>query len=77
MKVRVVQHRFSHHNGLHRGADGITRASATFTYESGKALYDIVVIEGLQFVRVNCGPLSNMVSDWTPHHYAIAAHFAL
>ncbi len=74
---RTVEHRFSRHNGLHRGADGITRDSETFTYESGKALYDIIVIAGLQFVSVNMGKKSNMISDWTPHHYAIAAHFNL
>lgn len=75
--MRTSLDRYSDHAGLHKGADGQIRESHCYSYESHNALYDIILIAGLQFVRVNMGPLSNMISDWKPHHYKIADHFNL
>ncbi len=75
--TRTVENRFSNWTGLHKGADGKVRESATYAYESTMAFYEISVIEGHMFVSTNCGPLSNLICDWKPHHYAIADHFGL
>lgn len=81
--MRLSKDRFSSHEGLFKGADKIIRKSKVYTYETGTghsvfaAIYDIVIIEGSKFVRVNCGPCSNLISDWKPIHYAIDSHFNL
>ncbi len=72
-----AQDRFYRSWTLHRGADGQLRNMEQFTYESHGAIYDVLLFEGLKLVRVNCGPLSNMISDWKPAHYAIESHFEL
>lgn len=75
--MTYAQDRFYHTRIQHRGADGQVRKMEQFTYESYGTLYDILVFQGTQFVRVNCGPLSNVISDWKPAHYAISDHFKL
>ena len=62
---------------LHRGADGALRNIEQFTYDSHKVIYDVLLFEGTKLVRTNYGPLSNIISDWKPAHYAIEAHFNL
>ncbi len=78
--MTLAKHCFSNHTGNHKGADGKVRESATYTYETtgrDAAIYDVVIIEGLQFVRVNMGPLSNFITDFKPVHYEIINHFRL
>lgn len=75
--MRTSPNRYSKIDILHRGADGVLRSAKVYCYEATNGLYDVVVIEGAQFVRVDMGPLSNLISDWKPHHYAICSHFGL
>ena len=75
--MRTSENRFSSYEGLYRGADGVTRPTKVYCYESTNALYDVMLIAGLKLVRTNCGPLSNMISDWKPHHYKIESHFTI
>lgn len=70
--------RFSSHWTRFRGADGVTRPVHVFTYESHAVLYDVLVFENennAKFYRKNCGPLSSLISNITPIHYAIESHF--
>lgn len=75
--MNLASDRFYNSSGLHKGADGKVRPSHTYSYETHTTLYDIVKIEGLLFVSVNCGKLSNLICDWTPIHYRIESHFGL
>ena len=75
--MRTAEHRFYKSDTQFRGADSRVRPAAVYSYESHKALYDVLEIEGLRFVRVNMGPLSNLICDWRRHHYAIEHHFGL
>lgn len=73
----LAKDRFNKCYGLHRGADGITRDSITYSYETHNSLFDIVVIEGSKFYRVNMGRLSQMISNIKPIHYEIEIHFGI
>ena len=75
--MRTSESRFYTGDSSFKGADGILRAAKVFSYESQRSLYDVLVIEGMKFVRVNNGQISNMISNWKPHHYAIENHFNL
>lgn len=70
--------RFYRCDGIARTADGSTRPTVTYTYESGARLYDVRdfpttngVVRGY---RVNCGAWSEMPER---AHHAIVAHFGL
>ena len=73
--MNLSDKRFSKFSTQFKGADGLVRPATVYAYETHNAIYDIVLIEGLQFVRVNMGKLSNLISDWRPIHYAIDSHF--
>lgn len=69
--------RFSQSDAQFKGADGRVRTATVYTYESHAKIYDVLLIEGMKFVRTNCGSISNMIDKWTPAHYAIESHFRL
>lgn len=69
--------RFSQSETQFQCADGSIRPARVYTYESQKALFDILIIENAKFVRTNCGSLSCFINDWKPAHYAIENHFKL
>ena len=75
--MRVSEDRFSQHEALFRGADDVLRTAKVYTYEATTGLYDVLVIEGMRFVRVDMGKPSNLITAWKPHHYAIEKHFGL
>ena len=75
--MRTSPTRFYRGDATFLGADGVKRVAEVYSYESATALYDVLVIEGQRFVRANMGPPSNLITSWTPHHYAIEAHFGL
>ncbi len=72
-----AEDRFYHSQILHRGADGQVREMEQYTYDSHTTIYDVLVFEGSRMVRVNCGPLSIMICNWKPAHYAVERHFEL
>ena len=72
-----AQSRFYRSDSQFKGADGRIRQAVVYSYESHSVLYDMLLIEGMKFVRVNCGGLSNMICNWKPAHYAIERHFEL
>ena len=43
-----------------------------YTYETSNTLYDITIIDGMKFYRVNMGQWSNTVK---PIHHEIEKHF--
>ena len=69
--------RFSKRDIRFKGADETMRYAKVYTYETHDKLYDVMIIDGLKLVRVNCGQLSNMISNWKPIHYKIEQHFNL
>ena len=75
--MNLSQNNFSQGDALFRGADGRIRAAKVYSYETRDKLFDVYLIEGRKFVRVNCGPLSCFIDKWTPIHYAIESHFGL
>lgn len=75
--MNLSQKRFLKGDARFRGADGIIREAKVYSYETQSKLYDIILIDGMKLVRVNCGQLSNMISDWKPIHYRIEQHFKL
>ena len=75
--MNLSQSRFFKSDSRFKGHDGRTRDATVYSYETHDALYDVLLIEGGKYVRVNCGQLSDMISSWKPIHYAIEAHFEL
>ena len=75
--MRTSPDRFSKCHTLFRGADDVLRNVEVYTYEAHNGLYDLLIIDGLKFVRVDMGQLSNMIDAWKPHHYKIEQHFNL
>lgn len=64
-------------DGVHLGADGITRDCTTYSYIIHSTLHDVIIIEGMKFYRVNFGQLSNIISAIKPIHYEIENHFGI
>lgn len=75
--MAYAEDRFYKSAAQFEGADGHVRQAAVYTYDSHTTLYEVLLIEESKFVRTNCGALSNLISDWTPAHYAIEHHFSL
>jgi hypothetical protein len=78
--MKTAQDRFYKSDSTFLGADGKRRPCKVYSYESRNTLYDVLVFteeNNFRCVRVNCEQLSNMISDWRPHHYAIENHFGL
>ncbi len=70
--MRTAEHRF-HKAVLCYGKPNDVHEYPTYTYESGKALYDVVVLTGGELhYRTNCRP-----SDCTIHHELITKHYGL
>jgi len=51
--------------------------SIIYSYESKAKRYDVMIYNGLQFVRLNMGNWSNLVCDFKQTHYKILAHYKL
>ena len=81
--MTLSQSRFYKSDTLFRGADDVLRCATIYSYETGKALYDVLAIDAgigkprMRFARVNMGRLSPLISDWTPIHYEIEHYFRL
>ncbi|KKK76316.1 hypothetical protein LCGC14_2864860 [marine sediment metagenome] len=75
--MNLSKNNFSKGDTRFLGADGKIRPAKVYTYETKSKLYDIYIIEGKKFVRINMGKLGVLISDWHPIHYAIARHFHL
>lgn len=57
--------------------DDALHTAPLYSYESKSTLYDVLVLNGMRYVRVNCGPWSNIISAWKLPHYEIERHFGL
>lgn len=75
--MNLSESRFSKGDTRFLGADGKIRPAKVYTYETHNTLYDIYIIEGAKFVRINMGKLGVLISDWHPIHYEIERHFHL
>ena len=75
--MNLSENNFSRGDTRFLGADGKIRPAKVYTYATRRNLYDIYVIEGAKFVRINMGKLGVLISDWHPIHYAIESHFHL
>ena len=60
------------------GAD--MESAPMYSYETtgrdGK-IYDLLVLDGYEHVRVNMGPWSNRIDAWCPIHYEIRHHYGI
>ena len=75
--MNLNKNNFSFGDTRFLGADGKVRPAEVYTYETKNDLYDIYIIEGKKFVRINMGKLGVLISDWHPIHYEIERHFKL
>ena len=75
--MNLSENNFSFGDTRFLGADGKVRPAEVYSYETKNDLYDIYIIEGKKFVRINMGKLGVLISDWHPIHYAIERHFNL
>ena len=57
--------------------DGKDRPADLYTGRIGSDVYQIMLISGLRFYRVNDGPLSNLICDICAEHYDLEQHFGL
>jgi len=60
-----------------RCADGTVELATVYSYETHNALYNVLIIRGGKFYRLNCGPLSNLISAIRPIHYEIERKFGI
>jgi hypothetical protein len=60
-----------------RDEGGEMESVPLYTYETHNALYDVVVLDGAEYVRTNMGAWSNRIDAWHRIHYAIRSHFGI
>lgn len=56
---------------------GAVETVPLYSYESHGKLYDLLVLDGQELVRVNMGAWSNRIDAWERAHYAIRAHYRI
>lgn len=75
--MNLATNRFYQSDTRFRGADGRVRDATVYSYEAAGTLYDVLIIEGMKYVRTNGGQLSGFITEWRQGHYDVERHFEL
>ena len=60
-----------------RSPDAAVETFPLYSYGSHAKLYDVLVVDGAKFYRVNMGAWANTIDKITPAHASIEQHFAI
>ena len=76
--MNTAQDRFFKQSfNFRRTAESAVESAPMYGYESHKKLYDVLVLDGHKYYRVNMGAWANTIDKITPAHASIEQHFAI
>jgi len=65
------------HYNFRRTPESVMESVPIYSYETIGSIYDLIVMDGCEYVRVNMCSWSNGINAWRPIHYEIRHHFGI